>query len=49
MAVHPPTKEELIELVPSEPNLIRRPVLRAGSRVVIGFDKDALRRCWEEV
>ncbi|MBS1786564.1 MAG: hypothetical protein JST85_02515 [Acidobacteria bacterium] len=36
-----PPREELIELIIREPNLLRRPVLRKGDQVVIGFDKDA--------
>ncbi len=37
-----PTREELIELVPTEPNLLRRPIVRWGKRTVIGFDREAL-------
>lgn len=37
-----PSREELIELIVAEPNLIRRPVTRAGNRVVIGFDREGL-------
>jgi len=31
----------LIELIIAEPNLLRRPILRKGADVVIGFDKNA--------
>lgn len=31
-----PPREELIRLIIAEPNLLRRPILRDGSRVVIG-------------
>ncbi|QQS46446.1 MAG: hypothetical protein IPM66_21485 [Acidobacteriota bacterium] len=37
-----PSRRELIDLIISEPNLIRRPITRKGSKVVIGFDKDAM-------
>jgi len=37
-----PAREELIKLVPVEPNLIRRPIVRGGKRTVIGFDREAL-------
>lgn len=37
-----PTREELIELVPTEPNLLRRPIVRWGKQTVIGFDREAL-------
>ena len=36
-----PPRKELIELIIREPNLLRRPILRNGDQVVIGFDKDA--------
>lgn len=40
----PRTKAEAVGLMLEQPNLIRRPVLVAGGRVVFGFDKDAYRR-----
>ncbi|MCG3163080.1 MAG: hypothetical protein JMDDDDMK_04458 [Acidobacteria bacterium] len=39
-----PSREELIELIISEPNLIRRPVTRKDKQIVIGFDREALTR-----
>ncbi|MBK9314568.1 MAG: hypothetical protein IPM55_10040 [Acidobacteria bacterium] len=38
-----PIQNELIDLIISEPNLIRRPVTRLGSKVVIGFDKEGMK------
>lgn len=38
-----PSRAELIDLIISEPNLIRRPILRKGSKVVVGFDKDGIK------
>ena len=35
------TDAELIELMASEPRLIRRPILTDGSRVVMGFKQGA--------
>jgi len=35
----PATKKQAIDLMLEQPNLIRRPVLVAGSRVIFGFDK----------
>jgi arsenate reductase-like glutaredoxin family protein len=32
----------LTKLIAAEPNLMRRPIVRFGKRVVIGFDKEAL-------
>jgi arsenate reductase-like glutaredoxin family protein len=35
----PKSKKEAIDLMMQQPNLIRRPVLVRGSRVLFGFDK----------
>ena len=35
----PKTKKEAIDLMLENPNLIRRPILVKGSKVVFGFDK----------
>ena len=40
----PRSKREAIDLMLKQPNLIKRPVVVKGSRVVFGFDKDAFRR-----
>lgn len=37
----PRSKKEAIDLMLEQPNLIRRPVLIAGSRVLFGFDQAA--------
>ena len=39
----PKSKKEAIDLMMAKPNLIKRPVLVRGSKVVFGFDKDAYR------
>lgn len=39
----PSSKEEAIGLMLDQPNVIRRPVLVKGSRVVFGFDEDTYR------
>jgi len=36
----PKSKKEAIDLMMENPNLIRRPILIKGSRVIFGFDKD---------
>jgi arsenate reductase-like glutaredoxin family protein len=36
----PKSKKEAIDLMMEQPNLIRRPILVRGSKVVFGFDKD---------
>ena len=36
----PKSKKEAIAMMMENPNLIRRPILIRGSKVVFGFDKD---------
>jgi arsenate reductase len=40
MKENPPGRGEAIRLMAENPNLIRRPVVLAGGRVVLGFDPD---------
>jgi arsenate reductase-like glutaredoxin family protein len=40
----PKSKKEAIDLMVAQPNLIKRPVLVRGSKVVFGFDKDEYER-----
>jgi len=44
MAEKPPSRKEAIYLMSKEPNLIRRPVVVAGGRVVVGFDENGMAR-----
>ena len=44
MKQNPPPREEAIRMMAAEPNLIRRPVILAGGRVVLGFDKEGIAR-----
>lgn len=37
----PTTKKEAIDLMVEQPNLIKRPILVKGKKVVFGFDKPA--------
>jgi len=37
-----PAREELTAMIINEPNLLRRPIIRKGSEVVIGFDREAI-------
>ena len=43
MGENPPPREEAIRMMSREPNLIRRPVVIAGRRMVLGYDEEALR------
>lgn len=42
MKENPPSRVEAIRMMAKEPNLIRRPVILAGGRVVLGFDEEAI-------
>jgi arsenate reductase-like glutaredoxin family protein len=44
MKEHPPSRAEAIKLMAKEPNLIRRPVVLQGSKVLLGFDEAAYRK-----
>jgi arsenate reductase-like glutaredoxin family protein len=37
----PRSKKEAIDLMMAQPNLIKRPILVSGSKVIFGFDKEA--------
>ncbi len=40
MKANPPSRAEALRLMSENPNLIRRPILVRGSRVLIGFRED---------
>ena len=42
MGENPPTRAEALKLMAAEPNLIRRPVVIRGGKIVLGFDEEAL-------
>ena len=42
MKENPPSREDAIRMMAKEPNLIRRPVILAGGRIVLGFDEEAI-------
>jgi Spx/MgsR family transcriptional regulator len=44
MKEDPPSRREAIRMMVREPNLIRRPVIVAGGRVVVGFDENGIAR-----
>lgn len=44
MAEHPPSREEALKLMSKTPNLIRRPLLVDGAKIIIGFDETAYRK-----
>jgi Spx/MgsR family transcriptional regulator len=44
MGQNPPSREEALQLMAAEPNLIRRPVVLRGVDIVLGYDEEALKR-----
>jgi len=42
MKNNPPPRRAAIGMIADEPNLLRRPVIVRGKRVVLGFDKDGM-------
>jgi Spx/MgsR family transcriptional regulator len=44
MGQNPPSRDEALQLMAAEPNLIRRPVVLRGGEIVLGYDEEALKR-----
>jgi Spx/MgsR family transcriptional regulator len=44
MGQNPPSRDEALQLMAAEPNLIRRPVVLRGTDIVLGYDEEALKR-----
>lgn len=44
MKDNPPSRSEAIRLMAKQPNLIRRPVILCGGRIVLGFDVEAIKK-----
>jgi arsenate reductase-like glutaredoxin family protein len=42
MKENPPEREEALRLMAENPNLIRRPILVKGGRMVLGYDEEAI-------
>jgi len=42
MKDNPPPRAEALELMASNPNLIRRPILVKGRQIVLGFDEEEM-------
>jgi Spx/MgsR family transcriptional regulator len=38
----PPSRAQALKLLSKEPNLIRRPIVRRGAKIVLGFDEEWL-------
>lgn len=44
MGANPPSRQQAIKLMAKNPDLIRRPVVVAGGRVVVGYDENGMIR-----
>lgn len=44
MAEKPPSRADAIKLMSKNPNLIKRPILLRGGKILVGFDADAYRK-----
>jgi len=44
MGQNPPSRDEALQFMAAEPNLIRRPVVLRGAEIVLGYDEEALKR-----
>ena len=44
MGQNPPSRDEALQLMAAEPNLIRRPVALRGADIVLGYDEEELKR-----
>jgi arsenate reductase-like glutaredoxin family protein len=42
MKENPPSRDEALRLMSENPNLIKRPILVKGSRIILGYDEEAL-------
>ena len=42
MKENPPSRAEAIRMIAEEPNLIRRPVIIAGGKIILGFDQKSI-------
>lgn len=42
MKLQPPARQEALELMAANPNLIKRPIVVAGRKTVLGFDPESL-------
>jgi arsenate reductase len=44
MKENPPSRDEAIRMMAKEPNLIRRPMILCGGRIVLGYDEEAIEK-----
>jgi|ERR1700735_851372 len=42
MKENPPSRAEAIRMIAGEPNLIRRPIIISGNKILLGFDQESI-------
>lgn len=42
MKRNPPSRTQAIQMIAEEPNLIRRPIIVAGNRIILGFNQESI-------
>src|ERR1700722_5725683 len=42
MKENPPTRSEAIKMIAAEPNLIRRPIIMAKGKIILGWDRPSI-------
>lgn len=42
MKQNPPSRAQAIKLISEEPNLLRRPIIIAGNKIILGFDQKSI-------
>ena len=42
MKENPPSRAEAVKMIAVEPNLIRRPIIIAGDKIILGFDQERI-------
>jgi Spx/MgsR family transcriptional regulator len=42
MKENPPTRAQAVKMIAAEPNLIRRPIIIAGKKMIMGFDQESI-------
>ena len=48
MKRNPPPKHEALRLMAENPNLIKRPIIKWGKRLALGFDETAMAKLVDE-
>ena len=42
MKENPPSRQEAIRMLAEEPNLIRRPIIISGNKILLGFEQESI-------